>query len=154
MSVLAVLAALSISATDVAREAACFRDETQNGIKFQVYLGDRVCVRFDPPRVIQGVWINNFEGSGFMEGAHSLNDANRSTDSVWLTIDEKSETPPELPRAPNYRAYRIRFVGRTAHDMHRQPCRDGYGHLGCWAGLVLVDHVITAVDLGPTLKSR
>ena len=125
---------------------SCYREEQDDGIKFQAYIGDRACIKFDRARVIEGVWINEFEGSQFFEGAHNLREAARRHDNVWLTIDEKSETPAGLKR-PSGHAHYMRFLGMTAHDMHR-ACGHGYGHLECSAGLVLVDRVLAAVDLG------
>ncbi len=132
---------------------SCYREEVDNGIRVRAYIGDRACIQFDPPRVIEGVWINDFEGSRFFEGVHTLREATPRGDSVWLTIDGKSETPAGLKR-PDRHAYYVRFIGMAAHDMHRRECFDGYGHMGCSAGLVLVDHVIEAVDLGTTSPGR
>ena len=147
MALRAALAALAMQGT--MGSDACYHDQVINGLKVKAYIGDRACASLDPPRMLEGVWLNEFEGSNFVQGAHDQGDIHRRIDSVWLTIDEQTQMPSGMSPLLGGHAYRISFLGQTAHDMHRQPCENGYGHMGCSAGLVLVNRMIEAVDLGP-----
>jgi hypothetical protein len=124
----------------------CVREVRRHGVEVSLYVGDRACIQFGPARVIEGVWFNQFEQSRFFEGARNLAEAAKRDDLVWLTIDGKSRSPAGL-KQPTYHAYYIRFVGRSALDMHRQN-GNGYGHMGLSEGLVLVDRIVQVVDLG------
>ncbi|MBI1682519.1 hypothetical protein [Caulobacter hibisci] len=130
-------------------ESHCFVREQTNGHVFVRYLGDRACVDFAPARTISGVWIDQFEGSSFYEGATSLSDIAGRKHTTWLTLDAQTELPAGFVRKrPTARAYRLTFVGRNARDMDRLPL-EGYGHFGVSPGLVLVDRLTVWEDLGP-----
>ena len=147
MGVILFIGALAVQ--PVSWDERCFQDRTENGIQFRAYIGDRACVPFADQRTFEGVWTKIFEGSAFFEGARGLGDMTQRHDSIWLSTDAQTEIPPGLAAARYGHAYRVRFVGKPAKDMHRKPCIDGYGHMGCSAGLVLVDRFIELVDLGP-----
>lgn len=71
-----MLIGLSLQAvsTNQAPSHRCWADETHNGIKVRVYKGDRICVDLAPATEMEGVWVNDFEGSAFYEGARSIAD--------------------------------------------------------------------------------
>lgn len=99
------------------------------------------------PREFSGVWLNRFEGSSFHEGARDLKAARDDRQSIWLSMTDEAAAAPGFHPLPNH-AYRLRFTGRAARDMKARP-PFGYGHMGMSAGLVVVDQVAEAVDLGP-----
>ena len=148
----ATLAASAAEPPTPALDPRCYRREVTNNVPLIVYLGDRVCVDFEPPRIFEGLWIDAFEGSSFIAGARSLADRPATGESVWLTIDAESRVPARFRRA-RYPAqvYRVRFRGRGARDMHRRPL-EGYGHLGMSAGVVLVDEMLAMESLGPVRR--
>jgi len=116
------------------------------------YIGDRRCLRLDAPHTLQGLWINNFEGSIFVSGARKVADVHPSLKPVWLSVDDKSIVPPGWkPRGGH--VYHLTFIGRSAPDLHRPAGDGGYGHLGMFNGLVLVDRLIEVTDLGPVSPS-
>jgi len=111
------------------------------------YVGDRACVDFAEPRTYQGIWINEFEGSRYFDGARDLAEVAKMDDRVWFSFDEKTQWPGEA-RHELYRAYKVIFDGRQARDMKRPPL-EGYGHFGMSPGLVLADRVVSIEDIGP-----
>jgi len=133
------LAPESASRIDPPYSARCFVEN--------VYVGDRKCVDFDYARPMEGIWINSFEGSRFFPNARTSSDIRRSHADIWFTLDQQSVTPTGwTPK--KYHWYRIRILGRPAHDMHRSAPKVGYGHLGGSEGLVIVDRLNSVVDLG------
>lgn len=104
------------------------------------------CVAFQPTKVMQGVWIDAFEGQSFHAGSNTLKNIKQRYEGVWISF-----RPPARKRLPRQEgsghAYRIRFLGRMAQDMHRQRL-DGYGHFAMSAGLVVVDRLMEIEDLG------
>ncbi|AHE56318.1 hypothetical protein [Sphingomonas sanxanigenens] len=129
------------------KEARCFVKEKQGAYTIHTYIGARACEAFDPPREIAGVWVNQFEGSSFHEGATSLADLEGRPHRVWLSMDKDSVLPVDFKPQRSH-VYRLRFVGRTATDMNRKPL-EGYGHFGVSPGMVLVDRLVGWEDLGP-----
>lgn len=125
----------------------CYSTVTEGGARGKSYIGDRACIDFAPARQITGIWIDEFEGSAFYEGAKNLDDVRKREDRVWLTIDKKSAVPAKFKRMGSMQAYRLTFVGRFARDMKRKPI-EGYGHFGMSNGLVLVDRLLSWEDLG------
>lgn len=127
----------------------CFHLERGGGgVPIMVYIGDRACVDLEPPREISGVWIHQFEGSVFIEGATTREEAVKTRASTWLTTDEQTVFPKNFPGNPlEAHAYRVTFVGRFAKDMRRKPL-EGYGHFGMYPGLVLMDRMTAWEDLG------
>jgi hypothetical protein len=125
----------------------CWEEVVEDGVKAKRYRGDRVCVDFGPVREIAGIWVDQFEGSRFYEGARDLDEVRKREDKVWLEIDEASVVPAEFKRPGYSHAYHVTFTGRTARDMNRKPMH-GYGHLGVSSGLALVDRFTSWKDLG------
>ena len=126
---------------------ACYVTTKLDHFRLKTYIGDRKCVAFDPPRTISGIWINEFEGSLFYEKVKRLDDVKLNDTKVWLTIDDETLMSAELRGRGFGRAYRIKFIGRTATDMNKKPSL-GYGHFGMSSGPVLVDRIIDWEDIG------
>jgi hypothetical protein len=123
---------------------------------------DRACLTMLATREFEGIWVDAFEGSRFVEGAHSLMELDPQSPQVWLDIDRPLERTPVMraagipaARADIYRphAYRVKFRGaraptRSGHDSFGFV--NGYGHMGMFSDLVVVDHVYAIVDLRVT----
>lgn len=107
------------------------------------------CVRFDPPREYDGIWLYEFEGSTFLEHAKVVPKKRPPWHSApWLDYDPvKIDPKPEYNRDDSgqgcfpIHAFAIRFIGR------RDP--NGGGHLGSWNSNIIVDRVLSAKPLGP-----
>jgi hypothetical protein len=138
----------SLAGSVPARVPHCSGERVENGIKVIDYRGDRTCIAFGPPRRFRGIWLASMEGFDFVEGTTTIAQAKARSRKVWLTIDQQSLVTPDLRRPHIGHAYRVSFIGRAAIDMHRKP-PDGYGHMGMSSGLVLVDRMLVAKDLGP-----
>jgi hypothetical protein len=105
----------------------------------------------DEPRMYSGVWLYQFEGSTFVEGATSrpVNDVDPKK-AAWLDYDPEAMMP-----GPNYddydesagcypiHAFVVRFIGR------RTTSANGSGHGGLWGSAVKVDRLLGAKPLGP-----
>ncbi len=99
---------------------------------------------------MRGVWVDALEGQSFRGGATTTDDVPERRVNVWLQFQPAARS--KLPRQEGSgHAYRIRFLGRKAKDMQRQPL-DGYGHFAQSAGLVIVDRLIGIEDLGCVVK--
>jgi hypothetical protein len=125
----------------------CWAEESHNGIKVRVYKGDRICVDLAPATEMEGVWVNDFEGSAFYEGARSIADVRGRESTVWFTIHQETVLPRAFTKHYGL-AYRVKIVGRKARDMNREPL-EGFGHMGMSRGLVVVDRIVRADLLGP-----
>lgn len=141
------LQAASVPAPET-KLSRCYYWDRSGGVPAMAYIGDRACVDFEPPREITGVWIFQFEGSAFVEGANTLEEAIKARPSIWLTIDRETKYPAGFQANPmEAHAFRVRFMGRFAKEMSRKPI-EGYGHFGMYPGLVLMDRLIVWEDLG------
>lgn len=127
----------------------CRREERSGGVASVIRGPDRECRRFRAPRSYEGVWIDEFEGSQFVEGARSYDEARRRLASdatvYWLDIDAKSDIARAVPRRYGT-AYHIRLIAR---EMLPEPQRSpfslpGFGHMGMWHRSLLVDAVQSA----------
>lgn len=138
------------SAAPLPDKERCFVEDRTSAVVVMRYIGDRACVDFTPPRQITGVWIDQFEGSSFHEGVADLDGVRGRAHTTWLTIDDASVLPGDFKRVRRHppHAYRLTFIGQTARDMNRPPL-EGYGHFGVSPGLVIVDRLLSAKDLGP-----
>jgi len=143
------LVGLSLQAVggDKASIDRCWANESRNGINVRVYKGDRNCVDLAPATEMDGVWVNELEGSAFYEGARCIADVSARKSTVWFTIDNETALPHGFTKHYGL-AYRVKIVGRKARDMHRRPL-EGYGHMGVSPGLVVADKIIRADLLGP-----
>jgi hypothetical protein len=146
----AFAALLMASSPQPAGAIDCFRTEIHNGVELRVYLGDRHCIDFNEPREMRGIWLNEFEGSAFIEGAESVEDALPKWKNRWFTIDASTERPKAFqPRRGH--AYRLKVVAREVWKDDPPPL-GGYGHLGVWPGLILADRITEWEDLGPIMR--
>ena len=129
-----------------ADDERCWKTEVHGTVRVKAYQGDRGCVDFTPPRQMSGIWVNEFEGSAFHDGAQSIADIHGKKGDVWFSLDNQTELPPNFKREYGH-AYRITIIGSTAIDMNRKPLH-GYGHMNMARGLVLADRIIAMEDLG------
>ncbi|MGQ3046461.1 MAG: hypothetical protein ACT6Q8_15700 [Niveispirillum sp.] len=124
----------------------CFVPEVHGTTRVLVYIGDRKCVELREPETLNGIWINQFEGSVFHEGVDDLAKARTVRSRVWLSMDDQTVKPAGFVPARGH-AYQFTIIARKAKGMNRPPL-EGYGHFGASAGLVLVDEVVAWKDLG------
>ncbi len=86
--------------------------------------------KIEPERIYSGVFVDEFEGQRFFDGANSMADVNRrAVDSVWMDFDlvGMGESFGIRTRSSN-QAYRLSFVGvKRTRGARNIPC--GYGHL-------------------------
>jgi hypothetical protein len=105
------------------------------------FIGPRACYTFESPRKFAGIYIDEFEGQRFVEGANGDLPI-RATDRVWFSYDEKSDLSavPQFVHGKNSdtRVWRVRFVGRKTSG------KGGFGHFGMSDSHVLVDRVESA----------
>lgn len=126
----------------------CYVQTLNHGLSERLYIGDRLCVKFGPSKVMIGVWVNDFEGSDFYPDVRSLRETRPRSVHPWLTLDAQSKVPTKWKPQIGH-AYLISFIGRAA--LEKRPTADteanGYGHMGEWVDLVLVDYLQSAIDL-------
>lgn len=127
----------------------CVDERVEGGTRVLVYRGDRTCVDFAERREFGGLWVNEFEGSAWIDGPASIAalPADWREQRVWFSTDAQTRWPGEISRRYGH-VYRVRFIGRATRDMNRKPL-EGYGHLGVSRGLVLADEILEFTDLGP-----
>jgi len=111
-----------------------------------VRMRDDQCFKMLPARRFRGVWLDEFEGSIFIEGARDVKTAKAELrrslavpvgNGEWLDWEDTKRNSV-LPPSANARLIAIDFVGRrTAY-----PKR--YGHMGMFNSEVIVDRVISA----------
>ena len=147
-----LLAALLIQAAPlqrIYRPPPCHRTVGEGSRQIMVYRGDRICVDTDLPRTYEGVWIDEFEGQSFVEGATTRADLNPAALLPWFNTKEalKPFAKPRGSKGLWYgQLYKVRFVGRQAVDMNRRPLR-GYGHFNLRPGLVILDEMLSIEPL-------
>jgi hypothetical protein len=116
-----------------------------------VYEGGPACYRFDEPRRFRGVWLYEFEGSTFAEGADRVppSDWFDPGGSAWLDfnsgIDPTANMKLHDARTGQYlvHAYYIDIVGR------RTTYSGGYGHLGMSRHEIIADRILEMRPLRP-----
>lgn len=106
-------------------------------------------------RQFTGVWLYEFEGSTFLEGATEIPKTRPASDEAWLDWTEW----PQLERLMEERLwdgdcytvqpFLITFVGRKTH----YPL-GGAGHMGLSDSKVTVQRPISAKRLGPSFCYR
>jgi len=129
-----------------AAPSRCFVDKVINNVPISEYIGDRACVDLDPPRTFSGIWVLQFEGSTFVEGAKTMKDVQGRRHTTWLTVDRQSVMPFRTDGGYNPTYYRVTFTGRSAADMNAKPL-EGYGHFNMYPGLVVVDRMTSLKQL-------
>ena len=105
-----------------------------------------------PRRHCSGVWLYEFEGSIFVEGATGIPAARPSHgESDWLEwadwprLEGLMEERLENGDCYTVQPFLITFVGHRTHHPF-----GGAGHLGGWRSEVTVDRPISAERLGPS----
>jgi hypothetical protein len=101
---------------------------------------------FDPPLQMKGRASSGFERSAFYEEAAGT--AKRSTQSpdsrAWLEVDQFTlgRTAPVGASHIYPTDFDVVFIGRKAHCIEPEAS-GGYGHIGAYQSLVLVDRFIS-----------
>lgn len=107
----------------------------------------------EPPRQFSGIWLSEFEGSTFIEGATAIpSERPLDEETDWL---EWTERQPRLEALRDeargiegcyaIQPIRLTFIGRrTRHPL------GGAGHMGLWRSTVTVERTISAEHLGPS----
>jgi len=92
------LVGLSLQAVggDKASIDRCWANESRNGINVRVYKGHRNCVDLAPATEMDGVWVNEFEGSAFYEGARSIADVSARKSTGLVHDRQRNRSPPRL----------------------------------------------------------
>ena len=107
---------------------------------------------FDRSRQYSGVWLYEFEGSTFVEGATGV-PARRPAyeESDWLEwtdwpgLEDLMEKRLQSADCYTVQPFYVTFVGRRI----RRPI-GGAGHLGLWRSEIVVQRPISAKRLGPS----
>lgn len=103
------------------------------------------CFRMSKPHRMQGVWIDEFEGSRFLPGVRDVAQAEVTSGGIWLHIDTRKL--PARYQEPNEktRAFQIDLIGRQTAVPGR------HGHMGMSAHEVIVDRLISIqpIDVAP-----
>ncbi len=114
------------------------------------------CSGMAPPegqREFSGVWLYEFEGPSFVEGATAVPEVRPDYETTdWLEYpsvppgaarDMQAGLAPEGLECQPVQAFRVRFAGRrTQHPL-------GTGHLGLWRSKVTVERTLAFERLGP-----
>jgi len=108
------------------------------------------------PHEYSGVWLYEFEGSTFVEGATAIPKKRPPyNNTAWLDYHPDQQRPGqyiEMSDRDRYDQkkscypiypYLVRFIGRKRTDA------DGSGHMGLWASEIKVDRIIFSKSLGP-----
>lgn len=110
----------------------------------------RSCAPLGPTRKFKGVFVDQFEGQTFLEGASNLSDLNQRRPRAWLIINISSAERQRFHMAGSAcgYAYRLRFDG-AATPIQANPAQfRGYGHMGLWPQLIVVSRLRSARLLG------
>ena len=107
------------------------------------------CYRFGPPKRFKGVWLYEFEGSTFLEGATSVPTSRPAyQDTAWLNYDPESINPgldfngyDTARDCYPIHAFEIEFIGQ------RSP--EGHGHMGIFGSEIWVQKMLSAKSLSP-----
>ncbi|MFD1035137.1 hypothetical protein ACFQ15_10785 [Sphingomonas hankookensis] len=135
------------------RPPPCHREVGEGSRKSLVYRGDRICVDTDLPRIYEGVWIDEFEGQSFAEGATTRPDLDPAVLRPWFNTREalKPFTKPRGSKGLWYgRLYKVRFVGRQAVKKKGRS-NPGYDHFRLYPGLVILDEMLSIEPLDAQL---
>lgn len=105
-----------------------------------------------PSRQFSGVWLNEFEGSSFVEGA-TRTPAERPSykDTDWFDwhdqplLEAVMDDGRSDPNCHLVHPIRVTFVGHRTHYPF-----GGAGHMGLWPSKVTVHRTISAERLGPS----
>lgn len=124
----------------------CASRQKESGIEVIVGVPVDQCFKMLPAERFRGIWLDQFEGSTFFEGASDAETvkaelrrrmATPTADGEWLGWDDANRAV-SLPRSSNARLIAIDFIGR------RTAYRGRYGHMGMSNSEVVVDRMISA----------
>ncbi|SOB86989.1 hypothetical protein SAMN06297144_2108 [Sphingomonas guangdongensis] len=107
----------------------------------------------DAAREFTGVYLDDFEGQAFAEGATTAAEARRSRPLPWFELDVVGLGRPfGITRRELSRAYRVRFIGeRRSRTATPFPC--GYGHMNVSPASIRLVRLISIERLGSTVSS-
>jgi|GEM_PF-4216399 len=146
-----LLAALLLQAAAPPPSPPCHRQITSGDGTVRRYLGDRTCVVFEPPRVMEGTWLVDVESSTFYDRSPARSGAKADSCISWFSPNEPLKpfvNPARNVDANQGRLYRVRFIGRRSAP--RDPrIFQGVGHMGGSRSLVLLDEMLSIEDMGP-----
>ena len=150
----AVLALLPLAAAQAAepsrpeRGIACDVRFMDGGLSVFAYRLQPDCTGYGPAEVLEGVWVDSFEGQRFVPGARTAEDVRKDQHPIWADLDDRTVLPSNYVRALyTYRLFRVRLVGRMSTEVRPGlfgRARGGYGHMSLSEAAVLVerfDHV-------------
>jgi len=110
------------------------------------------------PRQFSGVWLYEFEGSTFVEGATRVPTEPpdyAKTDYMewrdWPQLEALMDRKLENERCYTVQPFLVSFSGyRTHYPFYSGRRFGGAGHLGLWRSKVTVQRAISARRLGPS----
>lgn len=119
----------------------------------------------EPDRTFSGVWLYEFEGSTFLEGADDVPNSKVSRhDAAWLKLHPREIDPGRLHPTiidptqdydrydeeqdcyPKF-AFAISFEGAETTYSEKPLNLPGAGHLGLWGSDITVDRIISVQPL-------
>lgn len=116
--------------------------DSEGSFSYTEFVGSRNCYNFQASREFKGIYIDEFEGQRFIEGAVS-SERYSPIDNVWLEFDEKSDlgsVGAMKGQMRGTRIWQIEFEGQKAV----QTLGGSFGHLGGSDGLILVNRLKSA----------
>ena len=106
----------------------------------------------DRARQFSGVWLYEFEGSTFVEGATGIpmeRPAYEETDWLewadWPHLEGLMDKSTGTGDCQTVQPFLITFVGHRTHHIF-----GGAGHLGLWRSKITVQRPVSAKRLGPS----
>lgn len=136
----------SVLPLDVFGIYPCASRRKEGGVEVIVGVPVDQCFKMLPAKRFRGIWLDQFEGSVFIDGARDMGTAKAelrrrlavpAAHMEWLGWDDTYRAA-HFPPSPNARVVAIDFIGRrTAY-----PGR--YGHMGMSSSEVVVDRIISA----------
>ena len=124
----------------------CASRQKESGIEVIVGVPVDQCFKMLPAKRFQGIWLDEFEGSIFVDGVRDVEAAKAelrrrlaapAAHMEWLGWDDTNRADL-LPPSSNARLVAIDFIGRRT----MYPGR--YGHMGMSNSEVVVDRMISA----------
>lgn len=124
----------------------CLREKTDQYGTVITSLPTDQCFRMSQPRRMQGIWIDEFEGSRFLPEARDITRAEVGSGGIWLNIDTK-KLPARYRSLSDekLRAFEIDLIGRQTAVAGR------HGHMGGSDHEIIVDRLISIrpVEVAP-----
>lgn len=122
----------------------CEREVTDAGGTVYEFIGYDKCFRFSKPTHMRGVWISEFEGSMFYDGAtHSPTIQRYDSNMTWLEMRDPRYSQV-MDKDGGQRTFSIDFIGRKS----LYPAL--YGHMGMSRSMVIVDRMLSMQEVpGP-----